>query len=204
MGRIVYYTPGDPTAVDSPQAPAIVSRVGKPEGDAPANLDLTVFPPGLPPYSVSNVPESTSGGSEPATWCWPPAAPTGSAPEGSTDAPADGDGEAASTGDGSSNAPPAAEGDAAGSGDGGEQSGGDAPTTSAASEKPLYKIAGDEVPDGFTESGLETPEGAELYHYSNDTAGQPHTFDVGSVEGIVLYAEADDNEQPVQAATAAA
>lgn len=91
--------------------------------------------------------------------------------------------------------PPAGEGD---------QGGGEAPpTTSAASELPLYAIANSDAdgftaPEGFVASGLETPEGATLYHYSGDTAGQPHTFDVGSVEDVSLYAETDDNEKPVK------
>lgn len=83
-------------------------------------------------------------------------------------------------------------------GDGTEGEGG--PTTSAASEKPLYLVEGDTIPEGFSESGLETPDGKTLFHFANDTAGQHST---GNVDGVSVYAEADDNEQPVQAATPA-
>lgn len=201
MGRIVFYTPGDPNDVSAVEAPAIVSRV-----NSDGTLDLTVFPPGNSPYPASNVQESESGGSELAKWCWPIAAPTGSQPEGAgsgdtTDTPSPG------AGDGEPDpAPPASEGEGASTGDGsgeGDQGGGEAPapTTSEASEKPLYKIGGDVVPDGFTTSGLETPEGEWLWHFAGDTAGQPHTFDVSTDDAIVLYADADDNEQPVQPAT---
>ncbi len=79
----------------------------------------------------------------------------------------------------------------------GDQGGEPAPTTSAASEKPLYLVEGDTVPDGFTLSGLETPDGKTLYHFAGDTAGQQST---GNVDSVSVYAEADDNEQPVQAA----
>ncbi|HXR30821.1 MAG TPA: hypothetical protein VN752_06740 [Solirubrobacterales bacterium] len=82
----------------------------------------------------------------------------------------------------------------------GEQGGTEAPTTSAASEKPLYIVDGDTIPEGFTESGLETPEGRTLFHFGNDTAGQSAT---GNVDGVSVYADADDNEQPVQAVTPA-
>lgn len=210
MGRIVFYTPGDPNDTSAVQAPAIVSRVAKPEGDNPPNLDLTVFPPGLPPYSVSNVPQAESGASEPATWCWPPAAPVGSAPEaggsGSTDTPTSAEGEGSSTGDGSGGEAPAEGGASAGGDQGGEQpQNGEPATTSEASEKPLYLVSeGVTVPDSFSASGLETPDGQTLYHCSNDTAGQPHTFDIGSVEGVGLYAESDDNSQPVKPAEPAA
>ena len=188
MGRIVYYTPSDPNDVTAVQAPAIVSRVK--DGLA----CLTVFPPENTPYSVTGVAEAQSGGSELGTWCWPVAAPTGSQPEGAgggdtTDTPTPGDGDGSAEGEG---------GASAGEGD---QGGGEVPSTSEASEKPLYAIAeGASVPDGFGASGLETPEGATLYHFEGDTAGQPHTFDVGSVEGVGLYAEADDNAQPVKPA----
>ena len=74
------------------------------------------------------------------------------------------------------------------------------PTTTAASEKPLYLVSGDTVPDGFTASGLETPDGKTLYHFAGDTAGQSST---GNVDPVSVYAEADDNEKPVQAVQAA-
>jgi hypothetical protein len=99
--------------------------------------------------------------------------------------------------------PPAPGGDAGGGeqpapGDG-DQGGGTAepPTTSAASEKPLYLVEGDTIPEGFSESGLETPDGKTLFHFGSDTAGQHST---GNVDGVSIYAEADDNEKPVQAA----
>jgi hypothetical protein len=109
--------------------------------------------------------------------------------------------------------PPAGEGEQppAGSGDG-EQGGGEqppagegegeqpAPTTSEASEKPLYVISGDEVPADFVASGLETPSGETLFHFAGDAAGEPST---GNGDAISIYADADDNEQPVQAAAPA-
>lgn len=84
----------------------------------------------------------------------------------------------------------------------GDQGGGttEPPTTSAASEKPLYLVDGDTIPEGFAESGLETPDGKTLFHFGSDTAGQHST---GNVDGVNVYAEADDNEKPVQAATPA-
>lgn len=74
-----------------------------------------------------------------------------------------------------------------------------APTTSAASEKPLYLLDEGKV-DGFTNSGfepsgLETPEGKALYHYAGDTAGQSAT---GNADGVNVYADADDDGKPVQ------
>lgn len=80
--------------------------------------------------------------------------------------------------------------------------GGEEPTTSAASDKPLYRVLASEVPEGFADSGLATPDGFTLYSYEGDTAGQPHTFDVGDASDIGLYAEADDIEQPVVSADA--
>lgn len=87
-------------------------------------------------------------------------------------------------------------------GDGsGDQGGGEAPpTTSAASEKPLYKVDGDTIPEGFVVSGLETPGDETLYHFNGDTEGQAAT---GNVDGVSVYADADDNEKPVQVATPA-
>jgi hypothetical protein len=120
MGRIVYYTPGDPNDVSAVEAPAIVSRV-----NSDGTLDLSVFPPGAAPYPASNVQESESGGSELAKWCWPTAAPTGSQPEGSGSegndgkAPAPTEGEGSSTGDGSGEAPA----DTGDQGEGGARSG---------------------------------------------------------------------------------
>lgn len=100
-------------------------------------------------------------------------------------------------------APPSGDG----SGEGGDQGeGGKAPedappTTSAASEKPLYLVSGDQVPDGFEPSGLETPDGKTLYHFAGDTAGQAST---GNVDAVSVYAEADDNDKPVKAPDAEA
>jgi hypothetical protein len=74
------------------------------------------------------------------------------------------------------------------------------PTTSEASEKPLYLVDGDTIPEGFTESGLETPDGKTLFHFGSDTAGQSAT---GNADGVSVYADADDNEKPVQAVTPA-
>jgi len=110
-------------------------------------------------------------------------------------------GEAASSGGVDTPAEPPAGG---GEGEGGGAPAGDGggtpeepPTTSAASEKPLYLVEGDTIPGGFSESGLETPDGKTLFHFGSDTAGQHST---GNVDGVSIYAEADDNEQPVQAA----
>lgn len=78
----------------------------------------------------------------------------------------------------------------------GDQGGGEAPpTTSAASEKPLYLVDGDDVPEGFTSSGLETPDGKPLFHFGSDTAGQSAT---GNRDGVSVYADADDNDKPVK------
>lgn len=99
--------------------------------------------------------------------------------------------------------------DIAGGGDEGSPEAGqdegqtDAPTTSAASEKPLYLISGQEDADiagGFTPSGLETPDGRTLYHFEGDTAGQSAT---GNADDVSVYADADDNEKPVQPAAPA-
>lgn len=92
--------------------------------------------------------------------------------------------------------PTGGEGEGGGAPAGDGQGGETPPTTSAASEKPLYLVSGDTIPEGFTESGLETPDGKTLFHFANDTAGQQST---GNVDGVSVYAEADDNEQPVQA-----
>lgn len=83
---------------------------------------------------------------------------------------------------------------------GGAVNGEPGPTTSAASEKPLYKVEGDTIPEGFVASGLETPGDETLYHFNGDTEGQAAT---GNVDGVSVYADADDNEKPVQAATPA-
>jgi hypothetical protein len=204
MGRIVHYTPGDPNDVNAPEAPAIVSRVNK-----DGTLDLTVFPPETGPYSVTNVAQSESGGSESDKWAWPPAAPTGSAPETGGDKeepdpapPVGGGNEGSPEGGGSGTEQPtggAGGSDASGEGEGAGQTGEPA-TTSEASETPLYTVTGEELPAGFKPSGLETPEGAVLYHYEGDTAGEPHKFDLASNSGIALYAETDDNSQPVKPA----
>jgi len=90
-------------------------------------------------------------------------------------------------------APPAGEGDQGG----GEEP---APSTSAASEKPLYLVDGETQPVGFEASGLETPSGQTLYHFAGDTAGQSAT---GNADAVSVYADADDNEKPVQPAAPA-
>lgn len=102
--------------------------------------------------------------------------------------------EGANAGGGEGGQPPAGSGDL-----GGAQTAEPA-STSAASEKPLYLVDGDAVPDGFEASGLETPEGKELYHFAEDQAGQAGT---GNRDGVSIYADADDNEKPVQPATPA-
>jgi hypothetical protein len=70
--------------------------------------------------------------------------------------------------------------------------------TSAASEKPLYILEGDTPqPEGFELSGLETPDGKVLFVFNGDTAGQTAT---GNTDGVSVYADANDNEQPVKPA----
>src|SRR5690348_17360878 len=64
--------------------------------------------------------------------------------------------------------------------------GGSEPTTSACTEKPLYTVQADPIPEGFVPSGLATPEDVVLFHYEGDTAGEAHTAEVG--EGVTLYA----------------
>jgi hypothetical protein len=208
MGRIVHYTPPDPNDVNAVEAPAIVSRVNGDDG----TVDLTVFPHNGAPYSATAA-ESESGQSENGKWNWPPAAPTGSAPEaGSTDEPKEpadevgGGNEGSPANEGGTGAPDGgtAEGEQS-TGTGGNTvdtgAGSESPTTSAASERPLYRFTGDgERPAGFNPSGLETPEGDTLYHYADDTAGEPHKFDLASDQQVALYAETDDNEQPVKPA----
>src|SRR4051794_17525522 len=39
----------------------------------------------------------------------------------------------------------------------------DEPETSAASEKPLYRVISGQAPEGFVASGLETPDGSTLF-----------------------------------------
>lgn len=74
------------------------------------------------------------------------------------------------------------------------------PTTSAASEKPLYLVDGETQPVGFEAAGLETPDGKTLYHFAGDTAGQSAT---GNADAVSVYADADDNEKPVKPADSA-
>lgn len=117
---------------------------------------------------------------------------------GDTPGPAGGEGAGPTTGEGEGGGAPAS-----GEG-GGEQpaSGeGEAPTTSAASEKPLYLVDGDTIPEGFEPSGLETPDGKALFHFASDTAGGPTT---GNADGVSVYAESADNDKPVQAAAPSA
>jgi hypothetical protein len=69
--------------------------------------------------------------------------------------------------------------------------------TSASSDKPLYRVQADPIPEGFVPSGLATPEGVVLYHYEGDTAGEASTAELGDETGVYLYADADDDGQPV-------
>jgi hypothetical protein len=60
-----------------------------------------------------------------------------------------------------------------------------------ASEKPLYVYVGEDdsytVPAGYMASGLVTPEGKVLYHYTDDEAGEPAT---GAIDGeLGIYAD---------------
>lgn len=59
------------------------------------------------------------------------------------------------------------------------------------SEKPLYVYVGEDPsyvgPAGYTASGLVTPDGKVLYHYTDDTAGEPAT---GAIDGeLGIYAD---------------
>lgn len=47
-----------------------------------------------------------------------------------------------------------------------------------ASEKPLYTSGFGEVPTGYVDSGLVTPDGQTLYHFAGDVAGEPHKGDL--------------------------
>lgn len=99
--------------------------------------------------------------------------------------------------------PTTGEGEGGGAPAAGDQGGSETPTpptTSAASEKPLYLVDGDVVLEGFSESGLETPDGKTLFHFGTDVAGGPTT---GNADGVSVYAESADNEQPVVAAAPA-
>lgn len=152
----------------------------QPEGDPPAPTDPPVDPPADPAPADPPVdpPADPAPTDPPADGSTPPA--DGETP---TDPPTEG--EQPTEGEGA----PA---------DGGTTEGGETPTTSAASPKPLYRVFGSEVPEGFVASGLETPDGFALFTYEGDTAGEPHTAEVGDKVGVGLYAEADDDEQPVQ------
>lgn len=60
-----------------------------------------------------------------------------------------------------------------------------------AGEKPLYVYVGDDpnytAPAGYVPTSLQTPDGKPLYHYTDDTAGEPHT---GGVDGeLGIYAD---------------
>lgn len=111
-----------------------------------------------------------------------------------------GGGEEGSPAGGEGAPPTGGEGEGGGAPAEGQGEGEQPPTTSAASEKPLYLVEGDTIPEGFVESGLETPDGKTLFHFGSDTPGQHST---GNVDGVSVYAEADDNEAPVQAAAPA-
>lgn len=104
-------------------------------------------------------------------------------------------------GGGEGGGPTSAEGEGGGAPAEGGAPSGEPASTSAASEKPLYLIDGgldESATSQFEPSGLETPDGKTLYHYSGDTAGQGAT---GNRDGVSVYADADDNEKPVQPAT---
>lgn len=182
-------TPG----VAGPESDQIVQTVNVSEGnELLLNMPLIEGPAGI---EYGNV---VSASGEPA----PPAPPVeggvGGGNEGSADQPPapGGDGGAPNTG---------AEGEGGGAPATGDQGGSGTPdtpppTTSAASEKPLYLVDGDTVPAGYTESGLETPDGKTLFHYGLDLAGGPTT---GNADGVSVYAESADNEKPVVAAAPA-
>lgn len=138
-------------------------------------------------------------------------AATGADPAPAPDAPPaeqpGGGNEGSASGDDGSGATPAGGGDGptdpeSPGPDAGDQGGGEtpAPTTSEASEKPLYLVDGDTQPVGFEASGLETPDGKTLYHFAGDTAGQSAT---GNADTVSVYADADDNEKPVKPADSA-
>lgn len=117
--------------------------------------------------------------------------------------PTDPESPGPNAGDQGDGEPTTGEGEGGGAPAAGDQGGSETPTpptTSAASEKPLYLVDGDVVLEGFSESGLETPDGKTLFHFGTDVAGGPTT---GNADGVSVYAESADNEQPVVAAAPA-
>lgn len=122
--------------------------------------------------------------------------PPGQTPEPGTpgDQTTDPETEGANAGSEGTSQPPAGDGEL------GAPQTGEQPTTSAASEKPLYLVDGEELPAGFEPSGLETPDGRELYHFAEDEAGVGAT---GNRDGVSVYADAEENDKPVQAVTGA-
>lgn len=183
-------TPG----AGGPDTDQIVQSVAVTEGnELLLNMPSITEPSGI---EYGNV---VSASGEPA----PPAPPAsgeggdvGGGNEGSADQPP------APGGDGGTpEAPTGAEGEGGGApatGDQGETP--TPPTTSASSETPLYLVDGDTVPEGFSESGLETPDGKTLFHFGADLAGGPSS---GNADGVSVYAESADNEKPVVAAAPA-
>lgn len=138
--------------------------------------------------------QATPGGDEGQT----PADKPGGGNEGS---PQNTEPPAPEAGGGEGGSPTSAEGEGGGApAEGGGAQSGEPASTSAASEKPLYLVEGDTVPEGFEPSGLETPDGKTLFHFGSDTAGQSAT---GNTDGVSVYADADDNQKPVQPATPA-
>jgi hypothetical protein len=181
-------TPGQ----GGPESDQIVQSVAVTEGN-----ELLLNMPGITQPSDIEYGNVVSASGEPA----PPAPPAsaeggdvGGGNEGSADQPP------APGGDGGT--PTGAEGEGGGAPAGGDQ--GDTPTpptTSAASEKPLYLVDGDTVPEGFSESGLETPDGKTLFHFRTDVAGGPSS---GNADGVSVYAESAENDKPVVAAAPSA
>lgn len=199
-------TPG----AGGPDTDQIVQSVAVTEGN-----ELLLNLPGITEPSGIEYGNVVSASGEPA----PPAPPAeggdvgggneGSAQGGTTEtgegdqppAPTDPESPGPSAGDGE--APTGAEGEGGGAPAPGDQ-GDDTPTpptTSAASEKPLYLVDGDTVPQGFSESGLETPDGKTLFHFGTDVAGGPTT---GNADGVSVYAESAENDKPVVAAAPSA
>lgn len=176
-----------------PNAPAASTPVtpnnpGEATVSPPQNDQLTPDQPGVEPTPPADPPVIPAPAPEPslAAGAPEPGAQIGTAAESGT-------AEATGTADGTAVAPdgtvPDTEAD---------------PTPAAdASEKPLYVVVSDDpayvVPDGYTPSGLYTPDGKLLYHHDADVAGEPGS---GGIDGNVgVYA--DDTVPAVPATTSA-
>lgn len=177
-------------------AAAAPSNPGEVLGTSPTNPVLAPDSPGVEPgQGADDNPDDAPEPTEPS-----PNAPVSTDPGGDTahenapDAPApEPDGPNVATNPGTGNEPtaggpvgepsPEATGEGTPVGDG---------QTSAVSALPLYLAS--PGAEGYQDAGLETPDGAQLSTYSGDTAGEAHTGDEP------VYAEADDDDQPVQAA----